>query len=150
MHNFLSFSWRYVSFFNSKTPVVFGKTTGRVSNWPPSIRLFTVKYFFIMLICNCFWIISCKVLNAFVFLLEILLPIKLSVASAVFWIAHFERLLSMIKKFLTILTFQVLLYVFTKIFAHIFAKIRKSLPFFISVNQTEYWVIFIFYFLIDN
>ena len=123
-----------------------GKPQGGCQIDPLSIRLFTVKYFFIMLICNCFWIISCKVLNAFVFLLEILLPIELSVASAVFWIAYFERLLSMIKKFLAILTFQVLLYIFTKIFAHIFTKIRKSLPFFISVSQTEYWVIFIFTF----
>ena len=52
------------------------------------------RHFFIILICNCLWINLLRIFWIFVILLAILLPIKSPVASAVFWTALFEKVLS--------------------------------------------------------
>ena len=117
--NFLSFFWRNISFF---------------------------RYFFFMLICNCFWIILLQVLKIFVILpsknlattSKVLLPIKSPVASAIFWIAIFEANLSASvvdcsvcsRCFWLYLPVKVCTYIFTNIFIHIFGKIQNSIAFY--------------------
>ena len=63
INSFLSFLWRYISFF---------------------------KYFFIIVICNYLWIILCELFETLIVLLTILLPIRSRVALAVFWMTVFE------------------------------------------------------------
>ena len=71
---------------------------------------FFFRYFIIMLICNCFWIILLRSFWNFVILSAILWPIKSLDVSAVFFNCFFRssfkclycRLFSLIKKFLTL------------------------------------------------
>ena len=85
--HFFSFFWRYISFF---------------------------RYFFFILICNCFWIFFCKFFEMLVILSADLLPIKSPVASAFFknysfWWRFkciFFRLFRLIKKIVTISAIQ--------------------------------------------
>ena len=67
INNFLSFFWRYMSFF---------------------------RCFSIFFISNCFWVIFCEFLETFVILSAIVSPIKSPVTSTVFWITLFEVVLS--------------------------------------------------------
>ena len=69
INNFLSLFWRYISF---------------------------IRYFFIMFICFSIvsQLLSCKCFETKVILLLDLLPMKVPVASTVFWIALFEVVLS--------------------------------------------------------
>ena len=110
INNFLSFFWRYISFF---------------------------RYFFIMFICSCFWFFFfffCKVFEIFVILSAILLSIKhhllLLFLELVFWdiLKNIcNRLFGMIKKFLAVCT--PLTYIFINIFTDIFSKRQKYVAF---------------------
>ena len=80
-----------------------------------------------------------------VILLEILLPIKSPIVSAVFWIALFVEVLgayvadglALIKRFLGIFPAYVFTYIFTKVFAHTFSKRQKSVNFY---NYSIFWL----------
>ena len=69
INSFLSFLWRYISFF---------------------------RYFFIIVICNYLWIILCELFETLIVLLTILLPIRSRVASAVFWMTVFESVANLL------------------------------------------------------
>ena len=133
MHNFLSFFWSYISFFKNFLSYSFAIS---------------------------FELLCGKVYETFITMSAILLPTRLPVASAVFWITFFELVLSapvagflaILRRFWLYLPLKFLL-IFLPIFYPYFTKRQKSINFYkYSISRLE-WIVYhflYFYYLINK
>ena len=99
--------------------------------------IFFFRYFFIMLICNCFWIISLWIFWNSRNFISNLITNQITSCLCCFLNDSLRKgfkyvcckLFNVIKRFLDVFTTQVFTYVFSNIFNHIFSKRQKSIAF---------------------
>ena len=99
--------------------------------------IFFFRYFFIMLICNCFWIISLWIFWNPRNFISNLITNQITSCFCCFLNDSLRKgfkyvcckLFSVIKGFLDVFTTQVFTYIFSNIFNHIFSKRQKSIAF---------------------
>ena len=123
-------------------------------------RYFSIKSCIFCFTFNFSKLFCSGLLENFVVLPAILLPIKSPVASADFWIALFEAVLSAsvadclakLKSFFNVFTGYVFTYIFTNIFSHICSKRQISITFYKNSISRLNWIriIFVCYTLFNN